>query len=75
MKKIFEIFWSRDAEENLKNIYEHIKKDSPKNADMVVAEIIELSKALNFCRSVIRNVLNSRTKQKHTGRLLTDLTK
>ncbi len=44
----FEVFWSRDAEENLKSIYEHIKEDSQKNADRVVAEIIAHSKALNF---------------------------
>ncbi len=47
-KKLFEIFWSRDAEENLKNIYEHIKEGSQKNADKVVAEIVELSKSLVF---------------------------
>ncbi len=47
-KNSFEVFWSRDAEENLKSIYEHIKEDSQKNADKVVADIISLSKSLNF---------------------------
>jgi plasmid stabilization system protein ParE len=47
-KKLFQIFWSTDAEENLKNIYEHIKQDSQQNAEKVIANIIKLSKALSF---------------------------
>jgi len=43
---VFLIFWSRFAQGNLKDIYDYIKQDSPKNAVNVIAEIIALSKSI-----------------------------
>ncbi len=63
-KKTFQLFWSRDAEENLKNIYDHIKEDSPKNAEKVVAEIVTLSKALNFSPFRYQECIELTTKTK-----------
>ncbi len=45
-EKPYTIFWSKNAIENLKDVYEYIKQGSPQNALKVTAEIIDISKSL-----------------------------
>lgn len=47
-QKLFTVHWSRDAEENLRDIFNYIREDSPKNAAKVVTGIINLSKSLSY---------------------------
>jgi|SRR3989304_2649094 len=46
-KKVFAVFWSKQAKQNLKEVYDYIFPDSPKNAFRVVSGIIKLSESLS----------------------------
>ncbi len=46
-EQLFTIYWSLFAQENLKDIYDYIKCDSPQNARKVRADIIKLSKSIS----------------------------
>ena len=42
VEKVFEVVWTKRSLKQLKKVYEHISKDSPKNATKVVDEIAEV---------------------------------
>jgi len=41
VEKAYEVVWTKRSLKQLKRVYEHISKDSPKNASKVVGEIAE----------------------------------
>ena len=48
MEKIYRLLWTKSAEDDLLNIIEHIKDDSPKNAKTVYARIKKHAASSNF---------------------------
>jgi plasmid stabilization system protein ParE len=48
MEKTYRLLWTKNAEEDLLNIIEHIKEESPKNAKSVFAKIKKHAASSNF---------------------------
>jgi plasmid stabilization system protein ParE len=64
VKPKFTVYWSRDAEENLKEIFNYIRQHSPKNALKIVTGIINLSKSLAYSPLQFQECVELPTKNK-----------